>query len=280
LRKGKIYTLKGFESAAESMMDEISSFSSNELSLLEYPWTFAIAYSVLNLPFFSTDLGSVIQNSRFYNVPPDSLRQPQRLLTPSPFDESGENLSAVLRSLRNSGDWRYNNVIGALSRIVKGVSDYSVRDSGSFLVTYLNYSSSGSKIRQSDLGLESDGTLRVLSILAALYQEPPPTLLCIEEPESHVHPGVLAVLADLFKEAAERAPVLLTTHSPDLLDHFPVDALRVVEKIEGATQVGSVSERQRAIVRDQLFLPGELLRTEGLHREEAPEIEGSVEGGN
>ena len=115
----------------------------------------------------------------------------------------------------------------------------------------------------------SDGTIRLIAILAALYQSPPRTLVVIEEPERNIHPGALAVLADVIKEASTRMQVVITTHSPDLIDHFDPDAIRVVERVDGATVVGRMDATQRGVVRDKLFTTGELLRMEGLHRDEA-----------
>jgi predicted ATPase len=119
----------------------------------------------------------------------------------------------------------------------------------------------------SELSQESDGTLRILSILAAVYQQPPRPLVTIEEPELNIHPGALGVLADVLEEASMRSQVVITTHSPDLIDHFSVDALRVVEKVGGLTEVGQVTESQRQTVHEMLFSTGELMRMEGLRRE-------------
>ena len=46
----------------------------------------------------------------------------------------------------------------------------------------------------------------------------PPSLLVFDEPELHMHPSLLARVMDLFAEAAERHPVLITTHSDRVLD--------------------------------------------------------------
>ncbi len=118
-----------------------------------------------------------------------------------------------------------------------------------------------------DASQESDGTLRVLGLLAALYQDPPPTLLAIEEPELTIHPGALAVLADVMKEAGGRAQLLLTTHSPDLISRLPVESLRAVEKLDGVTLISDIDETQRMVVEQKLFSAGDLLRLEGLQRQ-------------
>ncbi len=69
----------------------------------------------------------------------------------------------------------------------------------------------------------SDGTLRALAILTAVFQDaddadPMVPLVGIEEPEAGLHPGAVATLAAAVMQASRRVQILLTTHSPDLLD--------------------------------------------------------------
>ncbi len=111
---------------------------------------------------------------------------------------------------------------------------------------------------------ESDGTVRLLGLLVALYQQRSLPLIGIEEPELTVHPGALAVLADLLNEAARRSQVIVTTHSPDFIDcvtnYKAVESLRIVELVKGVTTVWQVPDTQVKAVRENLFSPGELHR--------------------
>ena len=74
----------------------------------------------------------------------------------------------------------------------------------------------------------------------------------------------LSVLAELIQEVSQRTSLLVTTHSPELLDLLPIDCIRSVESIDGATQVGKVADHGRSAVITGLFTPGELHRMEGL----------------
>lgn len=103
-----------------------------------------------------------------------------------------------------------------------------------------------------------------MGLLAALYQDPTPPFIVIEEPELTRHPGALSVLAELIQEASRRTTVLITTHSPELLDRLPVESIRSVEWIGGATQVGVVAGHLRGAVMKGLFSPGELHQMEDL----------------
>jgi predicted ATPase len=66
----------------------------------------------------------------------------------------------------------------------------------------------------------SDGTLRFLFLLAVLASPEPASLIAIDEPEVGLHPSMLPVVAEYAAEAAERTQVVVTTHSPVLLDAF------------------------------------------------------------
>lgn len=111
------------------------------------------------------------------------------------------------------------------------------------------------------LGQESDGFRRFYAHLLALYQLPPKQTLLFEEPENGIYPGALALLADEFKAApsAGRGQVILTTHSPKLLDHFSADEIRVVVLDGFQTRIGRISREQRESLKEQLLEPGELL---------------------
>jgi predicted ATPase len=112
-----------------------------------------------------------------------------------------------------------------------------------------------------ELAYESEGLRRLLAHLIALYQTPSMQVLFFEEPEKGIHPGALAVLADEFKACpdAGRGQVVLTSHSPQLLDHFEPEQLRVVEMENYLTKIGPISPEQVEALREQLLHPGELL---------------------
>lgn len=62
----------------------------------------------------------------------------------------------------------------------------------------------------------SDGTLRYLSLVAALLTARPPELLVLNEPETSLHGSLIAPLARLVVQAAECSQVVVTTHSNEL----------------------------------------------------------------
>lgn len=212
-------------------------------------------------------LGFVLRRVGIYHVPPETIRQPQKPANPQPLLEDGSNLSSTLRYLKQEKKENLRKILEVMGRINEGIADLSVSLVGGYLVTRLHYGKGGPAF---PLAQESDGTLRVLGLLTALYQEPPCTLIAMEEPELNIHPGALAVLRDVFLEASQNTQILLTTHSPDLLEGIPPESLRVVEREEGVTKVGPVAPHQMEVIRKKLFHPGEIMRIIGLTRAEEP----------
>ena len=112
----------------------------------------------------------------------------------------------------------------------------------------------------------SDGTLRALGILVAVAQlaedNDPVRLVGIEEPETALHPAASAALMGALQEAAVSTQVVVTTHSPDLLDRLDLDSDRLlaVQMRDGGTEIGPINRASREAVEEHLFSPGELLR--------------------
>jgi predicted ATPase len=244
--------------------DELFHISDTTLDLLGIGRLFGGIYTDM--------IHELFRNMGFYTIYPDILREPQKPAHSHPLDEKGRNLASVLRDLQSP---QTSDLLRALGKVVPRVHDYSVTPVGGYLVTRLRHKpiKQGSRGPSFELAQESDGTLRMLGILTALYQDPPRSLLTIEEPELTIHPGALGVLRDVLQEGSLRSQVIVTTHSPDLISDLPADVLRVVEKKDGMTQVGPISEMQREAIAEMLFSPGELMRMEGLRRDssESPE---------
>jgi predicted ATPase len=111
----------------------------------------------------------------------------------------------------------------------------------------------------------SDGTLRFLILLAILANPEPSSLIAIDEPETGLHPGMLPLIAEMAADAAERTQVVLSTHSPQLLDAFQGEAITttVAQMVDGETRLTTLDgEELRRWLREyslgSLFRSGEL----------------------
>jgi predicted ATPase len=202
-----------------------------------------------------------------YSIHPDLLRPPQAPDPHQPMRRRGENWASVLRTLQSSG--ARNDFRAAMARIVPDLDDFRVTAVGGYLAPEFRHGEVNGRERWLTAAQESDGTLRTAALLTALLQQPLPTLLGIEEPELMVHVGVLPLLLEYIEQAATHTQVVLSTHSADLLDHVPMQCIRVVERDEEGTSILPVSLEQARLVQAHLTTAGALLREEGLQGEAA-----------
>ena len=200
---------------------------------------------------------------RFSHVFPHVIRDPHKQTSAERLDEHGDNLASVLRDMEKI-EVGFEDLKETLSHALPGITDVRSTPVGGYLVLQFEHSDIGGEGMWLDAAQESDGTLRILGLLTAVHQLRRPPLMGIEEPELAIHPGVLPVLSDEFQEASLRMQVMITTHSPEFIDRFPLECVRAVEFVDGETRVGEVSERQASAVRERLFTLGELHRMEGL----------------
>ncbi len=77
-----------------------------------------------------------------------------------------------------------------------------------------------------------------------------------------LHPAAAGILLSALREGARHCQVLVTSHSPDLLDNpdIPTESLLAVDNIDGLTRIGPIDLAGRNVLRNKLFTPGELLR--------------------
>jgi len=91
----------------------------------------------------------------------------------------------------------------------------------------------------------SDGTLKFLSLLAALFNPNPPPLICIEEPDLGLHPDALQLVAEALVEASESTQLVVTTHSEALVDALtdrPESVLVCERDFDNGTQMNRLSK--------------------------------------
>lgn len=204
----------------------------------------------------------------FYNLNPDVIRD---LQPPDPGEilaRDGTNLPSVLASLASVNEPRKTRIEEYLAQVVPGVSGVDSKPIGPRETLEFRQQVAGAEHPWRFLAANmSDGTLRALGVLVALFQtgtdaSTTPLLVGIEEPETALHPAAAEVLIDSLRDASELRQILVTSHSPDLLDSpsiFDGDILAFLAE-EGESKIGSLDEAGRSVLHDHLYTAGELLR--------------------
>ena len=215
----------------------------------------------------------------FYNINPQQLRELQPHDRGDKLDREGRNLPAVIKRLSEEHPRTIERIEDYLNRIVPQVAGVSYRPLGPRETLEFRQKVQGQQHPwRFYASAMSDGTLRSLGVLTALFQtvgvpKHSVPLVSIEEPEITIHPGAAAVLMEAIIEATKTQQVIFTTHSPDLLDHseLPTESLRSVSNMDGETYVSPVGEAAVSVVKDSLYTPGELLRLGQLLPDKPPE---------
>ncbi|WP_420122174.1 AAA family ATPase [Nakamurella sp.] len=200
-----------------------------------------------------------------YNINPESMRQLQTPDAGTSLRRDGSNIASVLERLRRENPNVKTRVEEYLRQIVPGVRGVERIGLGSYETIKVDQQVAGAKSPWSFLATSvSDGTLRALGVLTALFAGSAQRLspIGIEEPESALHPAAARLLLDALRDASSRRQVLVTSHSPDLLDNETIsesEILAVTAK-DGQTTIGRLDATARSALEDSLFTPGELLR--------------------
>ena len=213
----------------------------------------------------------------FYNFNPDVIRELQSPDTGEVLASDGRNLASVLKRLAEQANGRMEHLVNMVGKVVPGITGASHKPVGKKETLEFRQLVAGSKDAwRFDAENMSDGTLRALGVLVALFQPPASDgravrIVGIEEPETALHPGAAAVLRAALFEASRNTQVIVTSHSPDLLDdkQISADSIVSVTSRAGETILGSVDEASRTAIRDHLFTAGELLRLNQLGTDEA-----------
>ena len=171
----------------------------------------------------------------FYFEPRERMRAATAIKEARHVGPMGEELAAFLVTLKTRQPRQFQALEKALRLLLPDVDgiETDVNDLGE----------AEFRLRENGVAIParvlSEGTLRLLGLLALSGAEDSPSLVGFEEPENGVHPRRIELIADLLKTQSEETQYIVTTHSPTLPDLLPDDALFVVRRNNRETQVES-----------------------------------------
>ena len=216
--------------------------------------------------FACSEFSDFIKSWRFYNLVPALMRESNPPKPEEHLTEHGENLSAWLLTLQTHTE-EFRRIKQACRDVLPGLDEILFQpvraktplvNAGTSTFTSASESAkisigSSEKYFKNPINLSrmSDGELAFLALMSLILapEELTPPLLCIEEPENHLHPRLLEILVNILSqrqnELGPRAfQVIITTHSPLLIDKLSIDDLIVFGKKEGATKATRVSSKK------------------------------------
>lgn len=213
------------------------------------------------------ELYLALSSMGFYNLNPEIIKTPQLPDAGDLLTRDGSNLASVLNNLGKTDPDQKDRLIEYLSQIVPGIRKVEREPMGPMESLNFLQKMGNSKTSKKFWAFSmSDGTLRALGVLTALFQltgrKHLLSLVAIEEPEMALHPGASGVLLDALREASEERQVLVTSHSPELLDRKDIDAESILAVIQDdeETKIGKLTEGKKNLLKRHVSTAGELLR--------------------
>ncbi len=224
-------------------------------------------------PFWKTCIDT-IKGVSAYVLSPERMREETTALNQSRLASDGQNAANVIKELEN-----HPRAIEILTRrmctVIPGIHRVFAESFRGRRI--LGFEQKGQRMIRLDATQVSDGTLRILGILLAIYQRPRPTLIFLEELEDSIHPEAFTTITEAIEEAAEQTQIVITSHSPVALMQKPITEARtrLIRWELGRSDIYKL-ESHPPEEDDYAFSVGEMLQFNAI---QAAPLPSSVKGG-
>ena len=222
------------------------------------------------------DLREFIGGWQFLSLSPDPMGRPAvKKMTGNGaviLNRDGSNLAQSLLNIRAKDTTAFEEIIEAMRFVLDYARNFDPIETREILPTmYLKMLEKvGDRPIEIPGWLISTGTIRILALLAVLRNPDPPPLIVVEEIENGLDPRTLHMVLDEIRSVVQggRSQVILTTHSPYLLDLLPLQTLVLVERENGGDPVfRRPSDDEEVRKWAEKFAPGQLYTTGRFKRE-------------
>jgi hypothetical protein len=204
-----------------------------------------------------------LSRMEFYNLSPERIKDLQLPDAGEVLARDGGNIAAVLDRIGKHRPDVKIRIEEYLSKVAPGICGVDAAAIGPRETLQFRQETADAESPWRFFAANmSDGTLRALGALVALFQSGDAPLVGIEEPETGLHPAAAAVLLEALIEASAARQVLVASHSPDFLDSPSVgnqSILAVVAEM-GSTYAGPLDAVGREALRKRLCAAGEFDR--------------------
>jgi predicted ATPase len=194
---------------------------------IKYPAASAVLNELAGWAFYrDIDVGPEARVRQPVLVRPDVLLLPD-----------GSNLSSVLYSIQQGHPELWSEILEDLHTAYQDFVKLTVPAGGGDGKVHLRWFERPYEKEGMSANLLSDGTLKLLCLIAILKSPRLPPLTCIDEPELGLHPDWIELVAELLQDAAMRTQVIVATHSPQIVAKLEPEQVIVTEKADGETHL-------------------------------------------
>ena len=226
----------------------------------------ALAAAAVDTSFPGRAVADFVSRWGFFDPAPLVLRGPTFPNDEGPrLDHVGHNLAGRLFAIKESKHEVFERIVSATNDVLGVPERIEFRQREDDGRTYFVQTEAGLNFPVHQLQASS-GTLRMLALMTALLGEEDIALVGIEEPENYIHPNALEAFARYLQLAKDKTQILITTHSPLLLNFLDEpEAVCVVRRSESGTKVERemAPEAVREALRASGFGLGEFYESKG-----------------
>ena len=157
------------------------------------------------------------------------LRQACPVETTNYLQSHGNNLPSFLLFLRENYKDAYNRIVDCVRDVVPQFLDFYLEPVGGIIsLRWVDNSATDYRFNAYQF---SDGSIRFIALAALLLQpkRTMPNVIILDEPELGLHPYAITQLAEIIKDASIHAQIIIATQSKDLVDHFDIGDISIVE---------------------------------------------------
>lgn len=172
------------------------------------------------------------------------LRQSCPVETSDYLQAHGNNLPSFLYFLREHYKDSYNRIVSYVHDAIPQFQDFYLEPASNYIS--LRWKDNSATDYVFNAYQFSDGSIRFIALATLLLQpkETMPNVIILDEPELGLHPYAITLLAQMVKDAAIHTQIIIASQSKDLVDHFDIENINVVEMDEHrlCTTVKALSE--------------------------------------
>lgn len=179
------------------------------------------------------------------------------------LNQDGRNIAEYLLSIRDKNIEVYRGILETLQYVLPYAKDLQPQITSELeKMVYLQLTEQDFKLPGWML---STGTLKILALLAVFRNPEPSPLIVIEEIENGLDPRTIHLVVSEIRRYIENGngQVLITSHSPYLLDQLDISQIVFVERKDGNVQFSRPADNTEVLEWSKKFAPGQLYTQKG-----------------
>jgi predicted ATPase len=182
---------------------------------------------------------------------------------PITLHKDGRNIAEFLLSIRDKDIEVYKGILETLQYVLPYAKDLQPQITQELeKMVYLQLSEQDFKLPGWML---STGTLKILALLAVFRHPEPSPLIVIEELENGLDPRTIHLVITEIRNYIDnkKGQVLITSHSPYLLDQLHISQIVFVERKDEKVSLSRPADDEEVLEWSKKFAPGQLYTQKG-----------------